>query len=143
MHMTIPIFSIITLITELFITASVFYIVWKGRTQGVFYKKLTYTVLSYEALFNITYMVHQAMERAPEHIPTSHGPYVTLFGIFHGIFSLLMFVALIVFMITAAKRYAGGENFFLVRSTLTNIFLGAWSISILSGVGFFVILYLL
>lgn len=137
--MNIPLISSITLCTELLVTASVFFVIWKGYRTGAFLRWLAFPVLAYEVLFNITYM---ASREASGQGTTVYSPYDTAVAIVHGTFSLVMFIALLVFFIVAARAYARSENFFLKHKRLTLVFLIAWSISILSGVLFFVSLYL-
>lgn len=137
--MSIPLASCITLLTELIVTTSVFYVIWKGYRTGVFLRWLAYPVLVYEVLFNISYM---ASREAGGQGTTVYSPYDTAMAIIHGTFSLVMFVALLVFFIVASLAYRRGENFFLKHRRLTVGFLVAWSISILSGILFFISLYL-
>ena len=132
-----------TLITELGVTAAVVYIIRKTYTTGTFLRRLAFGVLAYEVVVNISYMSYRALEHLPEHADKAHEPFELALAIFHGTFSLVMFLALILFFVIAAKRYAAGENYFSAHPKLTVSFLVAWSISILSGALFFVLLYLL
>jgi len=137
--MDIPLTSLITLLTELLVTTAVFYVIWKGYSTGRFLRWLAFPVLAYEVLFNISYM---ASREANGQGTTVYSPYDTVMAIVHGTFSLIMFIALLVFFILASLAYRRGENFFLKHRRLTFGFLVAWSISILSGILFFVSLYL-
>ena len=139
--MNIPILSIVTLLTELVITALVYFIIWKAYRTGVFMRALAFAILGYELLFNISYMLSR--ELGAEGSSAVYNPYETTLAIFHGTFSLLMFVMLIVFFLMATRAYRRGENYFLIHPRLTWSFLIAWSISILSGVVFFASLYIL
>jgi heme A synthase len=58
-------------------------------------------------------------------------------AIFHGTFSLIMFVLLLVFMFFAWKGYRSGKNYFRVHKRLTIIFLISWMIAVLSGFLFY------
>lgn len=140
--MTIPLWSIVTLVTELGVTTAVFYIIWKGVTEVRFIRPLAFLVLAYEALFNISYMVTRLLEDASKDVMAVEKPGDVLFAIFHGTLSLIMFVSLVIFFLVAAKRYAQGENFFLHHHRLTTIFLYAWAASVFSGVFLFFRLYL-
>jgi hypothetical protein len=139
----IPILSVVTLLTEMCITASVFFIIWKGYRQGIFYRLFAFLVLGYESLFNITYMASRLVTQYPSQTPAQvPNPYQTALAIFHGTFSLIMFVALVVFFLLAARGYRCGENYFLKHHRVTMAFLIAWSVSILSGITFFFMLYI-
>ena len=136
--MHIPIWSIVTLLTELIVTASVYFIIWKAYTTGIFLRYFAFAVLGYEALFNITYMSTRAASGQGN---TVYSPYETMLAIFHGTFSLLMFAALVAFFMLATYVYARGENYFLDHKRITFSFIIAWGISILSGLVFFISLY--
>lgn len=137
--MHIPFWSIFTLCTELAVTASVYFIIWKAYRTGVFLRTLAFVTLGYEVLFNISYMLSRELGAQSTQV---YSPYETGLAIFHGIFSLIMFVTLAVFFIFSARGYARGENYFLLRPKLTGTFVAAWGVSILSGMAFFASLYL-
>ena len=101
-----------------------------------------FAVLVYEILFNITYMLSRVLRHLPEHPHEHHEPLVLVVAIFHGIFSPIMFAALLAFFIRAAVVYGRGDNFFKNHPILTAIFIGAWTLSIFSGVLFFFLLYI-
>lgn len=107
--MTTPLWSLITLCTEVGITACVYYIIWRGYTTGTFLRWFAATVLAYELLFNVSYMATREVSSATS---PALDPYITALAIFHGVFSLLMFLALIAFFYAARRGYARGENFF-------------------------------
>src|SRR3989344_3096564 len=140
--MTIPSLSIFTLCTELLITAAIFFIIYRGYTANIFPRLFAFSVLGYEILFNISYMVSRSLTRGtePKHMEKAGEIFL---AIFHGIFSLFMFISLVIFFSLAARAYARGENYFRIHSILTKIFLIAWSISIISGIAFFARLYIL
>jgi len=137
-----PFFSIVSLITELFVTASVFYIIYRAYHEGVFMRGFAYCVLGYEAIFNITYMFSRVIRHVPEHASAQHSPFHIGLAIFHGIFSLVMFIALIVFFLMAARAYGNGVDYFKLHPWVTTTFVIAWTISIFSGVLFFFVLYI-
>lgn len=136
----VPWFSIFTLLTETLVTAGVLYIFYTAYYTGIFPRILTAVVLSYEVLFNISYMVSRVSVQAQA--AASDTPLEIALAIFHGTFSLVMFLLLLVYMTLAWRRYASGANFFLEHRTLTISFLVAWMIAILSGYAFFCISYL-
>jgi hypothetical protein len=137
--MHIPILSAVTLIAELFVTASVYFIIWKAYRAGVFLRWFAFGILAYETLFNITYMFSREL-KGESAGPLN--PYETILGAFHGIFSLIMFVALVIFFVMAAGGYRRGENYFLKHRSRTITFVYAWGLSIISGVALFVTLYI-
>ncbi|HQT83200.1 MAG TPA: hypothetical protein PLW99_03565 [Candidatus Paceibacterota bacterium] len=136
--MHIPLWSIVTLGTELLVTASVYFIIWRAYRTGAFLRTFAFVVLGYEVLFNISYMLSR---EAAGQSSVVYSPYETGLAIFHGTFSLVMFVALVAFFIASARAYARGENYFRDRPRLTLAFSLAWGVSILSGIAFFVALY--
>lgn len=140
--MAIPLFSIFALGAEFCVTGVVFYVIWKAVAEVRFNRKLAFGVLAYEAIFNISYMVMRSLEHVNEKAGTVEKPGEVALAIFHGTFSLIMFVALVIFFSVAANRYAKGENFFVHHHRLTSVFLYAWGVSVLSGALFFVRLYL-
>ena len=132
----IPWFSVFTLFTETCITASVLYIFYKAYKENKFNYKLTAITLSYEVLFNIGYMVYRAASHK-EVAGIKEGGLDIFLAAFHGIFSLIMFIALLTFMYTAWKNYKKGINYFFEHKKLSTVFLIAWMIAILSGYLFF------
>ncbi len=132
--MQIPWFSTFTLFTELIVTASVLYIFYSGYKKNRFPYTLVLITLLYETFVNIGYMASRALEGETE--PSGAGWYIAL-AAFHGIFSLAMFLGLIVFMILAWRNYKKGINYFAVHPTLTRWFIALWLIAILSGISFY------
>ena len=140
--MHIPLWSSITLGTELLVTAFVYFIIYGAYQSGVFRKRIAFGVLAYELLFNITYMASRFFSSEAPVSRRIVTPYETGLAIFHGTFSLLMFVALVAFFLSAYYGYERGSNYFREHGQLTSVFCAAWLISILSGVFFFIALYL-
>ncbi len=138
--MHIPIWSVVTLAAELLITAAVYITIIKAYRTGVFLRRLAFGVLVYETIFNITYMLSREISSTSAAV---YSPYETGLAIFHGIFSIIMFITLIFFFIAADRGYTRGENYFSARPRLVAAFAIAWAISILSGVTFFVSLYII
>jgi len=120
----------------------VFYVIWTAIANVRFNRKLGFGVLAYEVIFNISYMVMRSLEHVSEKPSVVEKPGETALAIFHGTFSLVMFIALVIFFIVADKHYAKGENFFVHHHRLTSVFLYSWSVSVLSGALFFARLYL-
>ncbi len=134
-----PLYSTITLFAELVISACVYYVIFQGYTKGVFKKWIAWGALSYEILFNMSYMAMRAGAHLNEHVDKL----ALGFAIVHGTLSLVMFISLVMFFILASRGYARGENYFLAHRTLTVLFTIFWTLSILSGVSFYLIEYVL
>ena|ERR1051326_710928 len=132
----IPWFSTFTLITETLVTVSVIYILYQGFYKNRFLTTLAAVTLGYETLFNISYMAYRALTHV-DSTAYPDSPFHIALAIFHGSFSLLMFVLLLIFMFFAWKSYKKGINFFQQHKKLTLIFLIAWLIAIFSGFLFY------
>lgn len=134
-----PISSTITLLAELVISTIVYFTLYSGYKRNKFPTLLAGFALLYEAIFNITYMV----SRVPSQTHAAHveSPFIIALAIVHGILSLLMFIALIVFFIFAWTRYRKGVNYFQDHKILTWVFLFFWTFSIVSGVFFYLVEY--
>ncbi|OHA04990.1 MAG: hypothetical protein A2934_04115 [Candidatus Sungbacteria bacterium RIFCSPLOWO2_01_FULL_47_10] len=139
---TIPLYSIVTLVTELFVTVGVFYVVISAYRTGVFRTKLAIVLVTYEILFNISYMAYRALSSSTAEAAKQVSSFHTGLAIFHGLFSLVMFVALLIFMFLSWRRYRLGMNFFKNHAVLTITFLSSWMIAVLSGILFFIVMYL-
>lgn len=137
----IPLFSIVSLATEILVTISVLSIIYRAYHSGVFMRWLAYGTLLYEGAVNISYMTDRLIEHIPDQVTVYHEASIKAFAAFHGIFSLVMFIALVVFLLFAANRYKKGENYFRTHRILTRTFVVAWLISIFSGITFFLLLY--
>lgn len=138
--MDIPLSSTITLLSEIIITICVSIVIWRAYTKNIFTAWLAGAALAYELIVNVTYMATREVKGASA--PAALNPYLTGLAIFHGVFSLIMFVALIALMLIAWRRYRAGENYFATHPRLTLAFCIAWGISILSGIALFADLYL-
>ncbi len=135
----IPWFSTFTLFTEILVTASVLYVFHSGYRYNKFPYALVALTLGYEICFNITYMASRALSRAnPSRL--ENGTAIGL-AIFHGSFSLLMFLGLIVYMVIAWVNYKKGVNYFLRHNRFTATFILLWLAAVLSGIAFYVISY--
>jgi membrane-bound metal-dependent hydrolase YbcI (DUF457 family) len=132
-----PLFSTVTLVAELFVSAIVYYTFYRGYKDDKFPEKLAIGAIVYEALFDIGYMVH----RVPAQENKLNKPLVIALGATHGILSLLMFLGLILFFVFAIKNYRKGVNYFKVHKKLTFVFLFFWTLSIISGVSLYFVAY--
>jgi heme A synthase len=136
-----PLYSTITLIAELFVSAAIYYSLYQGYKHSRFPVKLAGAALLYEIIFNISYMALQV----PEHAKAARveSPFVIGLAIIHGTLSLLMFIALIIFFFFAWRRYRKGKNYFHNHKILTWLFLIFWTFSIISGIFFYFVEYVL
>ena len=132
----IPAYSIITLCTELVVTICLLYVIYTAYTSGLLIRWLLGSILSFETLFNISYMASRLSTHVDPPDYVDSGFHIAV-AIFHGTFALVMFIALLVFMFFAWRGYGRGENYFENHSTLTKIFVGAWLIALFSGFLFF------
>jgi uncharacterized membrane protein YozB (DUF420 family) len=142
--MDIPPFSIFSAISELFVTAGVFYVIRRNWTQRPFPFALFLTVALFEALVNVMYMANRsatAASAAPGHAEAlSTG--MKVFYASHGLLSLGAFLVFVVLGTLAHQEQRAGRWFFRDHPTLTRVFLVIWTISILSGEAIFVLRYL-
>lgn len=134
-----PLYSTITFFAEIIISSIIYFVIYKGYRNNKFYTKLASFTLLYEILFNISYMV----SRVPSQTKATKGEPAYLIGlaITHGVLSLVMFVALIIFFIIAWKKYKKGVNYFNEHKILTFTFLVFWTFSVVSGLLFYFLEY--
>ena len=83
--------------------------------------------------------------QVPKHAKVAkvESPFIIGLAIVHGILSLLMFIALIVFFVFAWRKYRKNENYFKNHKYLTYTFLFFWTFSIVSGVLFYFVEYII
>lgn len=136
-----PLFSTFTLVTEILVTVSVLYVFYSAYKHNIFHKKLVFFTLAYETLFNISYMSLRALTHEQNVGAHHHTPFHIAVAAFHGIFSILMFVLLIVFFVVAWRMYGQGINFFKEHKVMTFGFVVLWMVAILSGLFFYYLAY--
>lgn len=134
-----PLLSTITLFTELIVSSAVYYTIFKGYKHNKFPTKIAFAALLYETVFNITYM----FSRVPSHAKAAHATplFLIILAVVHGVLSLIMFVALVLFFILAWKNYKKEKNYFLEHKKITFTFLFFWTFSIVSGILFYILEY--
>jgi len=133
--MHIPWFSSFTLITEIFVSFGVLYVFYSGYRRGRFPYLIAAITMGYEILFNISYMTYRAATHREAGSPDN--AFYIVVAAFHGIFSLLMFLALLLFFGLAWKNYKKGVNYFAVHRTLMKIFIVCWLVAVFSGFLFY------
>ena len=132
----IPWFSTFTLLTETIVTASILYIFYSAYFKNEFKFRLVSLTIGYEVLFNISYMAYRALTHIDSAARPDSAFHIAL-AAFHGIFSLLMFVLLLVFMLLAWRNYKQGINYFREHRKIVLVFLISWLIAVLSGYVFY------
>ena len=136
-----PLFSTFTLFTELLVTVSILYTFYISYKHNKFPKKLVFITLAYEIIFNISYMSYRALIHEAEIGAHAHTTFHIAVAAFHGIFSLSMFIALIIFFIIAWRKYGKGINYFKEHKYITFSFIVLWMIAIFSGLLFYFLAY--
>ena len=132
--MAAPLYSTFALCTEIIITSLIFYVFYQGYVHNIFRKRVVVFALAYEVLFNISYMAR----RSPGVVSATST--IKILGAVHGILSLIMFITLIVFLVSAWKGYAKG-NYFKKHRWMTFFFLLFWSFAIISGISLYLLAY--
>lgn len=134
-----PLYSTITLIAEIVISAAIYYSIYSGYTHNKFPWKLAGAALAYEIFFNISYMVLRFSAHTGTHEPSAG----LALAIIHGVLSLAMFIALIVFFVLAWINYRKGINYFRLHRVWTIIFLVFWTLAVVSGILFYLVEYVI
>ena len=138
--MSIPPFSIFSAISELFVTAAVFYMVRLNWTRRPFPLPLFIGVALFEAFVNVVYMASRA-SRASTGVDAI-SPAMKLFFAGHGILSLLAYLVFVILAVFAWQDQRAGRFYFRDRPVLTWAFLIVWAVSVGSGEVLFVLRYL-
>lgn len=138
--MSIPPFSIFSAVSELFVTAAVFYVVRRNWTRRPFPLPLFIAVALFEALVNVVYMANRAARASAGHDVVS--PAMKVFFAAHGMLSLLAYLVFVILAVLAWQEQRAGRWFFRERPALTWGFLAAWTVSVVSGEVLFVLRYL-
>lgn len=139
--MNAPLYSTITLGAELLVSAGIYYTLYQGYKNNKFPLFVALPALLYEIIFNISYMVSRVPSQ--EKVAKIESVPLLSLAIVHGTLSLIMFVSLLVFFTVAWLRYTKQINFFAKHKILTAIFTIFWTFSILSGVAFYIFLYII
>ncbi len=138
--MHIPPFSLFSAISELFVTAAVFYVVWRNWNRRTFPLPLLVVVALFEALVNVAYMATRASRASTGADAISTGMKIMFAA--HGMLSLLAFLVFVVLAVYAWMDQRAGRWFFRERPALTWTFLALWVVSVGSGETLFVLRYL-
>lgn len=140
MAVAVAAYSVFSAVSELFVTAAVFYVLWRGYARNQFRGALLAIILAFETLVNVTYMAYRLA--IPSDAAADGPEWLGPVGALHGILSLAMLIGLAFLGWLAAAHYKDGENFFREHKGTTWTFVGLWLVSILSGEFLFAMTYL-
>ena len=138
--MHIPAFSVFSAISELFVTAGVFWVVRRNWTRRKFPLGLFLTVALFEAFVNVMYMASRSAAVATG---SSIAPNLRIFFALHGMLSLLAYLVFVILGVLAYQDQREDRYWFRDRPGITWTFLVVWIISVGSGEVLFVTRYLL
>ncbi|MFO1532092.1 MAG: hypothetical protein ABR562_00090 [Thermoplasmatota archaeon] len=134
--MAVSAFSGFSAVSELFVTAAVFYVLWRAWRHDDFRGALLGVTLGFEALVNMAYMSLRIASPAPE-LHASGAMTWLLAG--HGTLSLLMFAGLVGFAVEARRLHRQGRNLLRERPRTAAGFAALWTVSVLSGEAIFLL----
>ena len=126
--MPVSAFSHFSAVSELFVTAAVFYVLWRAWRHDDVRTALLAVVLAFEVLVNVAYMSWRLA------VPTVHIqqlPSWLLAG--HGVLSLLMLAGLLGFAAEAARMRRQGRNLVREHPGQALAFTVFWAVSVASG----------
>ena len=122
--------STLTLAMEILIGVVIFYVIYRGYKENNFPEKLAMFAVAYEIVFNVGYMVYRAVWK-PQIFGLTQALKIT--AALHGILSLIMLIAVVVFFLLARKNYRKDINYFRKYKITTFLFISFWLISLFSG----------
>jgi hypothetical protein len=140
--MHIPPFSIFSAVSELFVTAGVFFVIRRNWTKRTFPFALFLTVALFEALVNVMYMANRSAAAASPGSAETLSTAMKIGYAAHGLLSLIAYLVFVVLGTLAYQEQRAGRWFFRDHATLTWVFLVVWTISIGSGETIFILRYL-
>jgi uncharacterized membrane protein YozB (DUF420 family) len=139
--MHIPPFSLFSAISELFVTAGVFWVIRRNWTRRPFPLGVFLTVALFEALVNVMYMASRSSAAASGAQPMAPG--MRMFFALHGMLSLVAYLVFVILGVLAYQDQREKRFWFRDRPALTWIFIVVWIVSIGSGEVLFTLRYLL
>ena len=141
--MHIPPFSIFSALSELLVTAGVFFVVRRNWTRRTYPFAVFLGVALFEGMVNVMYMANRASEASMPHAATPALPLaMKLAFAAHGLLSLVAYLVFVVLGVFAHQEQQSQRWFFRERPALTWTFLTVWTISIVSGEVIFALRYL-
>lgn len=123
-------FSTLSAVTELFVTAAVYTVIWQAYHHDRFRGGLLSFALTYEVLVNVAYMTFRLVSDGGG---SDRPEWLSLLYAGHGLLSLVMLVGLIWFGLAAFRAHRRGRNLFREQKSATVAFVVLWAVSILSG----------
>lgn len=132
-------FSTMSAVTELGVSAAVYTFLWAAWRHGRFHRGLIVFALTYEVLVNISYMTYRLIVPS-EGVEYSAG--MGMFLAFHGLLSLVMFIGLVGLVIAAWRAHGKGLNLFRLHPSATAAFAVLWAVSVITGEVIYVVTYL-
>ena len=140
--MHIRAFSLFSAISELFVTAGVFYVIRRNWTRKPFPFALFLTVSLFEALVNLMYMANRSAAATAPGAKEVLSTGMKIAYASHGLLSLIAYLVFVVLGVLAYQEQKAGRWFFPERAALTWSFLALWVVSIGSGEVIFTLRYL-
>lgn len=140
--MHIPTFSLFSAISELFVTAGVFYVIRRNWTRKPFPFALFLSVSLFEALVNVMYMASRSAAATAPGAKEVLSTGMKIAYASHGLLSLVAYLIFVVLGVLAYQEQKAGRWFFPERPALTWSFLVLWVVSIGSGEVIFTLRYL-
>ena len=140
--MHIPPFSLFSAVSELFVTAGVFYVIRRNWTRQPFPFALFLTVSLFEALVNVMYMASRSAAASSPQTKEALSTGMKIAYAGHGLLSLIAYLIFVLLGVLAYQEQKAGRWFFPERPALTWSFLALWVISIGSGEVIFSLRYL-
>ncbi|HED04481.1 MAG TPA: hypothetical protein ENI60_06920 [Candidatus Fraserbacteria bacterium] len=126
-------FSTFAAFSELLVTTAVLTVIISNLRGHPLRWKLLWGTLAFELLVNVSYMVSRTMVIA-QYDPQPLDNWLGLFGMLHGLLSLLMLVGLIVLALLATRAFfRQGQAYFQQHRGLSYLFIILWLISVGSG----------
>jgi hypothetical protein len=132
--MAVAAFSVFSAVSELFVTAAVFYVLGRAYFRDEFRGAFLAIVLLFETFVNIAYMSYRIIA------PSTHATgTMAWLQAGHGTLSLLMFAGLIAFAMEANRLKKEGRNLLRERPRSAVAFVVLWSLSVASGEAIFLL----
>lgn len=133
-----PTFSTLSAITELFVSAAVYTVLWQAYRHDRFRGGLLSFALTYEILVNVAYMTFRLVQDSGA---ADRPEWLSLLYASHGLLSLIMLIGLIWFGLAAFRANRVGRNLIREQQGATIAFAVLWAISILSGEAIYLVEY--
>ncbi len=129
----IPIFSIFSAVSEIFVTLAVLYVVISNLKGKTFNHKVALVVIIFEFSVNMVYMITRMNAHSVPKDPSIIPLVPPIFFAIHGVVSLLVFILFVVYAFLAYRDSKRGKAYFQNNPMQTYVFLALWMFSVLSG----------